>query len=452
MTTETTIRLGDSSLEFYGKRTIGQILLGFGYITKDELEQAIKLQRNRISEGSVSAATGNTTMRLGEILIENGYITKEKIEEALSKQSQMVIGRRKNKIYPLTHSIRSIIYGLAAITLAVTILFVSVRGINLIFKPQWVKYALNFLAYFSLFLLFYNSSTYSSWKGESEKRVRTIFLVVLIYSFLIELVQLFTPYRAFSYLDIIFAFFGVFSAALIVTHNKWGLVEINYPPSEEMEEEVRLRHTSNGKSLEEVPFKRGFDIGASFFGLIFSLPIWLFVILIIWLEDPGPIFFVKTCLGKGGRSFRQIKFRTMIKGAETKTGPILALNTDPRFLIIGSILRKTALDELPQLLNILKGDMSFVGPRPQRTILVHRYLNEIPSYTLRHMVRPGLTGIAQVYGHYYVSPRQKLRFDLIYLRKRGFWFDLKLFVYSFFISSVGGWQNNRGSDRKRILS
>jgi lipopolysaccharide/colanic/teichoic acid biosynthesis glycosyltransferase len=280
--------------------------------------------------------------------------------------------------------------------------------------------------------------------GELGKNIRTSFLVVFAYSLFIELIQAFIPYRSFSLWDIVFNFLGMFFAALIVTHKSWGLAEVNYSPTAEIEEEVRLKHSESGKNFEEIPFKRAFDFTLSFIGLVFSLPIWILVTFLIWIEDPGPIFFIKSCVGKGGKSFKQIKFRSMIKGAESKTGPILAGNTDPRFLRVGSIIRKSALDELPQLLNILKGDMSFVGPRPQRTILVYWYLNEVPSYFLRHMVKPGLTGIAQVFGHYYVTPGQKLRFDLIYLRKRGFWFDLKLFLYSLRISFVGGWQNSRG--------
>jgi lipopolysaccharide/colanic/teichoic acid biosynthesis glycosyltransferase len=151
------------------------------------------------------------------------------------------------------------------------------------------------------------------------------------------------------------------------------------------------------------------------------------------MEDPGPIFFVKNSVGKGGVNFHQLKFRTMVYNAESVTGPILARRDDSRTLSIGRFLRKTALDELPQLFNILLGQMSFVGPRPQRTVLVYEYLQEIPEFAERHRVLPGLSGLAQVVGNYYSTPRQKLRFDRIYAQHASLGFDLKLLVLAFLI-------------------
>jgi lipopolysaccharide/colanic/teichoic acid biosynthesis glycosyltransferase len=120
----------------------------------------------------------------------------------------------------------------------------------------------------------------------------------------------------------------------------------------------------------------------------------------------------------------------------------LASEEDRRVLAVGRILRKTALDELPQLLNILWGKMSFVGPRPQRTVLVHGYLEEMPEYAERHLVLPGLSGLAQVAGDYYLTPRQKLRFDRLYIRYAGLGFDLKLILLAFLITFWYRWRKD----------
>ena len=233
---------------------------------------------------------------------------------------------------------------------------------------------------------------------------------------------------------------GSFGGMLLVTWRTTGLVEINAPPPDHVRTAVAGQHRfpANMRRAGSL-IKRTFDISLSLVGLILSFPLWFLLSLAIWLEDPGPLFFAKVCVTKGGEGFKQLKFRSMVKGAEKKTGPVLATERDPRMTRIGTFLRKTALDELPQLINILKGDMSFVGPRPQRTILVHQHLKGMPGYALRHTIRPGLTGLAQVYGNYYVTPRQKLRYDLVYLEKQSFGLDLKLMFLSFWISLRGRW-------------
>jgi lipopolysaccharide/colanic/teichoic acid biosynthesis glycosyltransferase len=217
-------------------------------------------------------------------------------------------------------------------------------------------------------------------------------------------------------------------------------VENNFPPSEEVARQVYLQHTRWISDLNKTPAgKRSFDIFISLVGLFLSSPIWLLSSFLIWLEDPGPLLFVKNSVGKGGINFRQYKFRTMIRGAEESTGPILAAEGDQRVLLTGKLLRKTALDELPQLVNILKGEMSFVGPRPQRTIMVEEYLKVMPEYADRHRVLPGLAGLAQVVGHYYLSPRQKLRFDRIYIQHANLRFDLLLILLAFLITFGYRW-------------
>jgi lipopolysaccharide/colanic/teichoic acid biosynthesis glycosyltransferase len=141
-------------------------------------------------------------------------------------------------------------------------------------------------------------------------------------------------------------------------------------------------------------------------------------------------------------NFFQFKLRTMVREAEQETGPVLAQEGDERILRVGSLLRKTAMDELPQLINILRGEMSFVGPRPQRTVLVYSYLQSMPEYAERHRVRPGLAGLAQVAGDYYLTPRQKLRFDRLYIRHISLGFDLKLLLCAFLIAFWYRWQKD----------
>ena len=194
--------------------------------------------------------------------------------------------------------------------------------------------------------------------------------------------------------------------------------------------------------------KRPFDILLSGFGLLVSAPLWAVIPLAVWLEDRGPVFDPQERVGRNGRVFKALKFRSMVKDAETKSGPVQAVASDPRVTRVGRILRATAMDELPQLVNILKGDMSFVGPRALRPN--EREVNggaaaiplaSIPGYTARHAVRPGLTGLAQVYLPGEAPRRKKFRCDLLYIRKRTFWLDLKLIGLSFWITLRGKWES-----------
>jgi lipopolysaccharide/colanic/teichoic acid biosynthesis glycosyltransferase len=236
---------------------------------------------------------------------------------------------------------------------------------------------------------------------------------------------------------------GVFLGGLIASGNQDGFWENNSPPADWIQVEVFNRHRSViGIPRPEQPAKRVFDAVLALSGLILSSPIWLLSCLLIWLEDPGPVLFVKNSVGKGGYNFRQFKFRTMVLGAEEHTGPVLSELGDRRILRVGRLLRKTALDELPQLINILLGEMSFVGPRPQRTVLVLGYLESMPEYAERHRVLPGLAGLAQVAGDYYLTPRQKLRFDRLYIAYSSLGFDLKLLLLAFLITFWFRWQKD----------
>jgi lipopolysaccharide/colanic/teichoic acid biosynthesis glycosyltransferase len=196
--------------------------------------------------------------------------------------------------------------------------------------------------------------------------------------------------------------------------------------------------------------KRLFDIFLSSIGLIGSSPLWILFSLAIKLEDRGPIFYRQEQVGKGGRIFKALKFRSMIRDAEKVTGPVQAVENDPRVTKVGRILRATAMDELPQLVNILKGDMSFVGPRSLRPNEkeVHGNPDEtsienIPGYKERLTVRPGLTGIAQVYLPGDALRKEKFKYDLQYIKNQSFLLDLKLIFLSFWITFRGKWESRQ---------
>lgn len=237
--------------------------------------------------------------------------------------------------------------------------------------------------------------------------------------------------------------FGAFLGGLLATGSNEGWWENNSPPSERVRGEVYQWHLETIGLPDKTPFgKRAFDVGLAGLGLLVASPVWMVIAFLVWIEDPGPLLFVKNSVGKGGVNFRQFKFRTMVSGAETHTGPTLASEGDQRALAVGRVLRKTALDELPQLVNILHGEMSFVGPRPQRTVLVHEYLQRMPKYAERHRIAPGLAGLAQVAGDYFLTPRQKLRFDRLYIRHTSLGFDLKLILLAFLIAFWYRWQKD----------
>ncbi|HET7010574.1 MAG TPA: sugar transferase [Anaerolineales bacterium] len=233
---------------------------------------------------------------------------------------------------------------------------------------------------------------------------------------------------------IIAATVGAFGGGLWATWRRTGLWEDNYPPGADLAARIVDLHRKRLQGPTPANAgKRAFDILLGGVGGLVALPLAGLICLAVWLEDPGPLFFVKNSVGRGGRNFRQWKIRTMVRSAEEETGPILARESDERVLRSGRVLRQTALDELPQLLNILQGSMSFVGPRPQRTVLVEQYLLQMPEYADRHRVAPGLAGLAQVAGDYYLTPRQKLRYDRLYVDHAGLGFDLKLIAIAFAI-------------------
>jgi len=182
-----------------------------------------------------------------------------------------------------------------------------------------------------------------------------------------------------------------------------------------------------GRQSTEV-LKRAFDVGLSAIGLLLALPLMIPVALLVKLTSRGPIIYKQSRVGRFGRPFSIYKFRTMHDDAE-KDGPVWAASVDGRTTAVGRLLRRTRLDELPQLWNILMGQMSFVGPRPERPEFVSELERDIPFYQLRHLVPPGLTGWAQIryrYGASVDDAKRKLSYDLYYVRRYGLAFDLAI--------------------------
>lgn len=175
-------------------------------------------------------------------------------------------------------------------------------------------------------------------------------------------------------------------------------------------------------------FKRTMDIVLCTIALIVFLPAMLVIALAIKLEDGGPVFFKQKRATINGREFMIVKFRSMVVGAEKEGESIPATDDDPRITKVGGIIRRFRLDELPQIFNILMGDMSIVGPRPERLEHVETYSEEIPEFKFRLKVKGGLTGYAQIYGKYNTSPYDKLRLDLMYIEKYSLLLDLKLIL------------------------
>src|SRR5262245_58743803 len=187
--------------------------------------------------------------------------------------------------------------------------------------------------------------------------------------------------------------------------------------------------------------KRAFDVALSGTGLLLSAPVWGLIAVAVKLEDGGPIFFSQERVGIGGRVFRALKFRSMIPDAEAKVGALQASKNDPRVTRVGRLMRATAADELPQLWNIFRGDMSFVGPRALRPGEIevgsggeHVRLEDVPGFEERCRVRPGLTGIAQIYAPRDIPRRHKFQYDKLYLRVQSFELDLRLVLLSFWIT------------------
>lgn len=237
--------------------------------------------------------------------------------------------------------------------------------------------------------------------------------------------------EAVSALRIFGIFMGAFAGGLAATALDTGLWEKSFPPSDRIQAEINWYHQDVIKNPRPVNhLKQRVDVVLALTGLLIFSPLFIILSFLIWFEDPGPLFFIKYSSGRGGSTFPLVKFRSMIHNAEVETGPIPASVKDPRRLFIGRVIRLLRLDELPQLFNILRGEMSLVGPRPLRAVDVHKFLTELPEFAERHSVLPGIAGMSQVIAGYYVSPKDRLHYDLLYIQEQSFWLDAKLLLQS----------------------
>ncbi len=211
-----------------------------------------------------------------------------------------------------------------------------------------------------------------------------------------------------------------------------------------------LSRNIGGLAWDQKLVKRMVDIIVASLLLVISSPFFLLIAILIRCTDPGPVLYTQKRLTEGGTIFNIYKFRTMVVDAEKKSGPIKAGDKDSRILPIGHILRATRLDELPQLINILKGEMSMVGPRPERPELTEIITRHIPEFEYRLKVKAGLTGYAQIYGRYCTTSYDKLKLDLTYIRNYSVWLDLKLILMTpkvlFMKESTDGFEDGKWED------
>jgi exopolysaccharide biosynthesis polyprenyl glycosylphosphotransferase len=182
--------------------------------------------------------------------------------------------------------------------------------------------------------------------------------------------------------------------------------------------------------------KRGLDVIMAVLVLVGCLPFWCLVGLLIKLDSRGPVLYSQTRLGKNRKPFTVYKFRSMVQDAEKHTGPVWAASHDLRITRMGRIIRKIRLDEVPQFINVLRGDMSLVGPRPERPYFVEKIEKEIPIYAKRFNVKPGITGLAQTRHKYDTTiddVREKIKYDLYYIENMSLAFDFKILIRTIWV-------------------
>jgi exopolysaccharide biosynthesis polyprenyl glycosylphosphotransferase len=209
---------------------------------------------------------------------------------------------------------------------------------------------------------------------------------------------------------------------------------------EELAQEIPLDHINdewlflaslNNSRIHIRRLKHLTDVVVAFIGLVVTAPVTSLTALLIKLFSPGPVLYRQERLGRDSLPFMLLKFRTMIADAESGTGPVWAADNDPRITPIGKFLRKSRIDEIPQLINVLRGEMSLVGPRPERAIFIQKLSEKIPFYAERLLVPPGITGWAQVMAPYAASvedTRRKLQYDLYYIKHMSFFLDTFIFL------------------------
>lgn len=184
-------------------------------------------------------------------------------------------------------------------------------------------------------------------------------------------------------------------------------------------------------TAEQRVLKRILDIAVAVTALIILSPVILITAVMIKLDSKGPVLYSQERVGLYGKTFFVHKFRSMKQDAEAKCGPVLAAEGDPRITKFGRFMRATRLDELPQLFNVLKGEMSIVGPRPERPFFVKQFIAQKPEYDYRHNVKPGITGLAQIAGKYNTSAYDKMIYDLLYIQDVSVKTDLMIMLQTF---------------------
>jgi exopolysaccharide biosynthesis polyprenyl glycosylphosphotransferase len=227
-----------------------------------------------------------------------------------------------------------------------------------------------------------------------------------------------------------------------------NLVLVN-PNIMSIEDESIIEASNFQIKPEDDMIKRLVDFIASLVLLILASPIMLITAILVKLTSKGPVFYKQVRITKGQKEFNILKFRTMAATAEKDSGPVLATANDVRVTAIGKYLRSLRIDELPQLLNVLRGDMALVGPRPERPFFVDQFKEQNPYYYLRHNVRAGITGYAQVYGKYATDFNSKLNFDLVYIKKYSFVLDVKILLQT--IKTLFDKVSSQGVDEVEIM-
>jgi len=195
-----------------------------------------------------------------------------------------------------------------------------------------------------------------------------------------------------------------------------------------LEDVLTLELTRAPLSLSARAAKRLFDLILALVLLVVLSPLILIAIVATKMQDGGPVLFRQERMGQHMKVFRIFKFRSMRQNAEAETGPVLAVKADPRVTGWGRFMRATRIDELPQLLNVIRGEMSFVGPRPERPEFVHMFMAQLPAYGLRFQVKPGIAGLAHVHGLYLTTAENRLRYDLAYVYHQSLWLDFVILL------------------------
>lgn len=236
--------------------------------------------------------------------------------------------------------------------------------------------------------------------------------------------------------------------------NKKGEISASYTSAQQkFHEDLEIAVKEHSQRLQEIvemasprlsgwylAVKRSMDLFVGIVGLILLSPVFFIVAALIKIDSRGAVFFSQKRVGKDGELFMMYKFRTMVANAEKKTGPVWASDNDPRLTFTGRFLRKSKIDEFPQLINLIKGNMTMVGPRPERPFFVSYFSEAIPGYVRRLDVIPGITGLAQLrngYDHYAVDVIKKLQYDVTYIKNMKLSMDLRLLAKTFTDSLTG---------------